>query len=421
MQRAATTQSETPVLELALEPTRLPRRLSTRFSTRQKAGACTGTRPALLLMAIVMALVLGACSSESDHASSAANPPSESESAKTAAQAAAKTPASPAVDEVTAALLAQVRSVFEPLPESVPNAANPGTPAKIDLGRMLYYEPRLSKNHDISCNSCHLLDVFGVDGEKTSPGHRGARGDRNSPTVYNAALHVAQFWDGREPDVEAQAKGPILNPVEMASLGESEVEAILESIPGYQTAFAEAFPTNSPSLTYENLARAIGAFERNLMTPGRFDQFLAGNANALTESERRGLTSFLSVGCATCHMGPAVGGTLYRKVGQIFPYETEDIGREKLTGNAADRHVFKVPSLRNVAKTGPYFHDGSIGSLSEAVRLMAYHQLGQTLDASQIGDIVAFLGSLTGEVDAAYIAKPELPANGPNTPAPDPS
>lgn len=326
-----------------------------------------------------------------------------------------------AANAQTAALAARALSGFGPLPASVPKPSNLGTEAKIELGRMLYYEPRLSKNHDVSCNSCHLLDAFGVDGEKTSPGHRKQRGERNSPTVYNAALHLAQFWDGRAADVEEQAKGPILNPVEMASASEADVIAILNSIPGYVDAFAAAYPAQMQPVTYENLAKAIGAFERKLMTPGRFDQFMKGDLKALSEQERRGFETFLAVGCNTCHTGPALGGQLYRKLGFIFPYETKDLGRETVTGLAADRHVFKVPSLRNVAKTGPYLHDGSIAELSEVVRIMGYHQLGQQLTDAQIADIVAFLRALTGEVDRSYIARPRLPANGPRTPAPDPN
>ncbi len=326
-----------------------------------------------------------------------------------------------APDPEATALAQQASLLFGPLPEAAPTPDNPITKSKTDLGRMLYYDARLSRNQDISCNSCHQLDAFGVDAEATSPGHRRQRGDRNSPTVYNAALHVAQFWDGRAPDVEAQAKGPVLNPIEMASSSEEAVVAMLKSIPGYMSAFAEAFPEDEDAITYDNMAKAIGAFERKLMTPGRFDRFMAGETGALTRRERQGLETFISVGCATCHMGPALGGTLYRKIGFVIPYETEDPGREKVTGQPSDRHVFKVPALRNVAETAPYFHDGSIGSLEEAVRLMGYHQLGQELDDEQVAGILVFLASLTGEVDEAYVAKPVLPESGPNTPAPDPS
>jgi cytochrome c peroxidase len=346
--------------------------------------------------------------------------------APTAPEAAPAAPEAAAADAAIVALAERAKSMLQPLPASVPNPANEATPAKVDLGRMLYYDTRFSKNQDISCNSCHLLDNFGVDNEPTSPGHKGTRGDRNSPTVYNAALHIAQFWDGRAADVEEQAKGPILNPVEMAMASDVAVLDVLRSIPGYVEAFATAYPGEADPISYANMARAIGAFERNLTTRDRLDAFLGGDLAALNEQERRGLETFFNSGCNSCHNGPALGGQMYRKLGFVFAYyanpeDGKDTGREKVTNDPADRHVFKVPSLRNVAKTGPYFHDGSIASLDEVVRLMGYHQIGLTLEPAQIADIVAFLGALTGEVDAAYIAKPTLPENGPTTPKPDPS
>jgi cytochrome c peroxidase len=357
-------------------------------------------------------IAMTGCSSE--QAEETAQAPAASEPAPAA-------PEAPAADPAIVALADKAKSMLQPLPASVPNPANEATPAKVDLGRMLYYDTRFSKNQDISCNSCHMLDNFGVDNEPTSPGHKGARGDRNSPTVYNAALHIAQFWDGRAADVEEQAKGPILNPVEMAMASDVAVLDVLRSIPGYVEAFATAFPGEAEPISYDNMARAIGAFERNLTTRDRLDAFLGGDLAALNEQERRGLETFFNSGCNSCHNGPAIGGQMYRKLGFVFAYETKDPGRENVTKDPADRHVFKVPSLRNVAKTGPYFHDGSIATLDEAVRLMGYHQIGLTLEPAQIADIVAFLGALTGEVDAAYIAKPTLPENGPNTPKPDPS
>jgi cytochrome c peroxidase len=168
-------------------------------------------------------------------------------------------------------------AIFGTLPDTAPNPANPTSAAKVDLGRMLYYDPRLSKNHDISCNSCHQLDRFGVDGEATSPGHKGQRGDRNSPTSLNAALHVAQFWDGRAADVEEQAKGPVLNPVEMALPDATSVEQTLRSIPGYGPLFAQAFPDDADPISFDHMALAIAAFERGLLTPSPFDAFLAGS------------------------------------------------------------------------------------------------------------------------------------------------
>ncbi len=384
-----------------------------------RSGAARPGRRALALGLMIGAcmLVLGGCGAGEESAGSG----DAAGAAADAADADAATVAAAADRAEAKALAGQAATVFGKLPEEAINASNPITPAKVDLGRMLYYDARLSKNHDVACNSCHQLDAFGVDGQPTSPGHRGQRGDRNSPTVYNAALHIAQFWDGRAEDVEAQAKGPVLNPIEMASPSESHVEKVLASIPGYVQAFAAAFPDDDPSLSYDNMARAIGAFERKLITPGRLDAFMAGDLDALSEQEQRGLAAFIGTGCTSCHSGATVGGQMYRKIGFVFPYETEDPGREKVTGDPADRHVFKVPSLRNVAKTGPWFHDGSITSLEEAVRLMGYHQIGVKLDDAKVADIVAFLGALTGEVDAEYVARPELPASGPETPAPDPS
>lgn len=305
-----------------------------------------------------------------------------------------------------AALRARVGIVFGELPKEAANPANPVTDAKIELGRLLYYDERLSLADDISCNSCHLLDRFGVDGEPTSPGHEGQRGNRNSPTVYNAALHTTQFWDGRAPDVEAQAKAPILNPVEMAMPSDTAVITKLRGIAGYAPLFEAAFPDEADAFSYDNLAKAIGAFERRLLTPGAFDAFLAGDDAALEDAQLRGLAAFFETGCTTCHLGPALGGNMFQKLGLVYPYETKDTGRMEVTKNLADLYYFKVPSLRNVAKTGPWFHDGSLTDLSEVVRLMAWHQLGRELDAPTIADIVAFLDSLTGEVDAAYIAEP---------------
>ena len=347
--------------------------------------------------------------------------PASAPAAKTKSAPAAAAPAQQATAPDSAALRERASAVLGPLADEAPNPDNPITREKIALGRMLYYDPRLSKNHDISCNSCHQLDNHGVDSEPTSPGHKGQRGVRNSPTVYNAAFHIAQFWDGRAADVEEQAKGPVLNPVEMAMPSEAAVVAVLKSIPGYAPLFAAAFPKQEDPISYDNMARAIGAFERRLSTPSRFDAFLEGQDEALSEQEIAGLETFLEVGCPSCHNGPLVGGNLYQKLGLIKPYETDDAGRFAVTGNEADRQVFKVPSLRNVEKTGPWFHDGSKTDLDDAIRTMAEHQLGRELTNQQLRSLRVFLASLSGEVDGEYIAQPELPPSGPDTPAPDPS
>jgi cytochrome c peroxidase len=320
-----------------------------------------------------------------------------------------------------AALRTRANQTLGSLPDEALSDANPVTDAKITLGRMLFYDTRFSKAQEISCNSCHDLAKSGVDGEPTSPGHRGQRGARNSPSVYNAAFHVAQFWDGRAADVEAQAKGPVLNPIEMGMPSEAAVIAVIRSIPGYAPLFAAAFPGEKDPINYDNFARAIGAFERRLVTSDRFDAFLEGNEDALTDSEVAGLETFLDTGCTACHMGPTIGGGLFQKLGLVEPYPTKDAGRFEVTKNEADRQFFKVPSLRNVEKTGPWFHDGSITTLDDAIRTMARIQLGKQLSDAQVASIHAFLATLSGSADAAYIAKPELPPSGPKTPAPDPS
>jgi len=312
--------------------------------------------------------------------------------------------------------------VFGTLPTEITKTDNPITPAKVELGRMLYYEARLSRNHDISCNSCHMLDKFGVDNQPTSPGHKGQRGARNSPTVYNAAGHMAQFWDGRAADVEEQAKGPVLNPVEMAMPDEAYVLKVLASMPEYVEKFATAFPNSDPSLTYDNMGNAIGAFERTLVTTGRWDAFLGGEDGALTEAEKEGLNAFLDTGCTACHSGPYLGGNMYQKVGLVKPWPNQkDLGRFEVTNNDADKMMFKSPGLRNIAMTGPYFHDGSVADLTEAVSMMAEYQLGKELSAETSASIVTFLKALDGELPKDKIAKPELPQSTEETPKADPS
>lgn len=335
---------------------------------------------------------------------------------------AADKPADQKDDAKAKALLDRVKPLYKPLPEFMlaAGATKPDT-AMIDLGRALYYEKRLSKNHDISCNSCHDLATFGVDNEPTSPGHKGVRGGRNSPTSVNAALHIAQFWDGRAKDVEEQAGGPVLNPVEMAMASEEVVVGTLKSMPGYVEMFGKAFPGQDDAISYANMTAAIGAFERGLVSPAPWDAFLKGDLTALNDAQLDGLTTFLDTGCMACHAGVAVGGQGYFKLGQVVPYETKDEGRKEVTGNDADLHVFKAPSLRNITKTGPYFHDGSIDSLDKAVTLMAKHQLGKDLSADDNKKIVAFLGALEGTLDATYVKEPTLPEAGPDTPKADPT
>ena len=314
----------------------------------------------------------------------------------------------------------QVHALFGPLPSRFDTPRNVATPEKIALGRMLYFEPRLSRAQDLSCASCHSLDQGGADVERFSPGHKGQLGGRNAPTVFNAAGQIAQFWDGRAPSVEEQAKGPVLNPVEMAMPDPDYVTKVLKSIPGYVAAFAKAFPGEKDPITYDNFGRAVGAFERGLVTPTRFDELLAGKDDALAPAEREGFVVFLRAGCGSCHNGPLVGGSMYMKLGLVEPYgNTRDQGRYDLTKHEADRMFFKVPMLRNVADTPPYFHDGSIPDLATAVKTMGRLQLGKQLTDREVTLIVIFLGALSGVPPADYIAKPALPPSGPKTPKPD--
>ena len=309
--------------------------------------------------------------------------------------------------------------LLEPLPELVPSEDNPLTPEKVELGRKLFHDTRLSLNRKNSCNSCHNLKTYGVDNQQFSIGDAGEKGGRNSPSVFNAAMHVAQFWDGRAKDVEEQAKGPVLNPVEMAMPDADYVVKVLKSIPAYVSEFSGAFPDADDPVSYDHFAKAVGAFERKLLTPSRFDRFLEGDEGALTEAELIGLNEFLGAGCATCHNGPAIGGRLYQKLGLVKRWpDLDDPGRFGVTKKEADKYLFKVPSLRNVAKTAPYLHDGSVEDLGELTAMMAEHQLGRTLDDEQVGSIVTFLKSLTGDLPEALVAEPSLPADGPDTPKP---
>lgn len=290
----------------------------------------------------------------------------------------------------------RAKAAFGVLPAKMPGSEK-DTPEQIALGKMLYNDRRLSFNDTQSCASCHVLDgkKGGVDNTKFSPGAKGALGGRNAPTTLNAGFHFAQFWDGRAATLSDQAKGPILNPVEMGSPSEKAVIDKLSKIAEYKEGFAKAFSGAKSPLTYQNLADAIAAFERTLITHDRFDDFLNGDDKALSKEEIQGLQAFLNQGCGSCHMGNLFGGNSYRKLGQAHPYDTKDLGRFALTKKEEDKFMFKVPSLRNVALTEPYFHDGSVANLPDAVVKMAYHQLGKQLGENDVRAIVTFLGALT--------------------------
>ncbi len=301
------------------------------------------------------------------------------------------------------------------LPIGVAEPAAPPDAAKVALGRMLFHDKRLSRNQEIACSSCHTLTKFGIDGQVTSKGINGKRGVRNAPSVFNAATHIAQFWDGRALNVEAQAKGPLMNPSEMAMPSERSVVSVLDGIPGYVEMFTKAFPGERRPVSFKNVGEAIGAFERGLVTKSRWDSYINGEQGALTAQEKHGLKVFLDAGCMACHTGPQVGGTMFQKVGAVIPWPNQaDKGRAGVTKVPSDSMVFKVPSLKNIAQTAPYFHDGTSTTLHDAIRLMGYHQLGIKLSEEDISSIAIWMRSMTGEIDPAYIAVPVLPpsANG---------
>jgi cytochrome c peroxidase len=308
------------------------------------------------------------------------------------------------ISEQDQTLMAKAQALFQALPEIAEDESNPVTKEKVALGKKLYYDKRLSKNETISCNSCHNLETFGVDNLPTSPGDGGETGDRNSPTVLNAALHFVQFWDGRAKDVEEQAGGPILEKVEMGIPSEEFLIERLSGIEEYQKMYTQAYPEQDNPITYENTQKAIGAFERTLLTPSPFDNYLRGDVNALNDQEKSGLQAFIDNGCTTCHMGVLLGGNMYHKFGIYGDYwdhtksEKVDEGLAGVTGEESQKFMFKVPSLRNVEQTFPYYHDGSVGRLDEAIRIMAVTQLNKELTDQEIADIGAFLGTLTGKI-----------------------
>lgn len=279
---------------------------------------------------------------------------------------------------------------------------------KVELGKKLYFDTRLSKDGNISCNSCHNLNTFGVDNLPTSPGDTKEFGNRNSPTVIYASLHAKQFWDGRAKDVEEQAGMPILNPVEHNIPSEEFLVNRIKNVEEYQALFKEVYPDEENPITYKNLTGAIGAFERQLLPKSRFDQWLEGDDSALTENEKEGLKTFIDNGCIACHSGVALGGQLMQKFGLYGDYweytksKNIDTGLHEVTKKDGDKYIFKTPSLRNIEKTYPYFHDGSVGNLEEAVKIMAKLQNNKELSDTDTKNIVSFLKTLTADVDEIY-------------------
>lgn len=366
------------------------------------------------LMVGAVGLVAAACSPAAEDAASTPD---------------AGTPSAPAEEAPTPSAdaapqgLARYASLFRPIPDEPPTLAdNPASPERVELGKMLFFEPRLSSSWLISCNTCHNLGLAGVDLLETSVGHGWQRGPRNAPTVLNAVFNVAQFWDGRAADLEEQAKGPVQAGVEMNSQPGRVVET-LKSIPEYVRRFGEAFPGEADPVTFDNMARAIEAFEATLITPdSRFDRFLEGDAEALSEVEHQGLDLFVEKGCATCHNGVNVGGQAYYPFGVVARPGADilppgDRGRYEVTATATDEYVFRAPALRNVELTAPYFHSGGVWDLEEAVGVMSTSQLGAVLTDAEVEAIAAFLRTLTGR--QPQVEYPVLPPSGASTPPPD--
>jgi len=279
---------------------------------------------------------------------------------------------------------------------------------KIDLGKKLFFDKTLSKNGSISCNSCHNLATFGVDNKSFSLGDTKELGGRNSPSVIYASLHAMQFWDGRAKDIEEQAGGPLLNPVEHSLPSKEFLEKKLRAISEYQALFKSVYPNDKEPITFANITNAIGAFERQLNPKSKFDEYLDGNENALNEQEKKGLTAFVDNGCITCHSGVAIGGQLMQKFGVYGDYakltnsKKIDKGLFDRTQKEGDQFMFKTPSLRNVEKTYPYFHDGSVSSLKESIKIMGKLQLNKDISNTDVANIEAFLKTLTADVDSKF-------------------
>jgi cytochrome c peroxidase len=317
-----------------------------------------------------------------------------------------------------AQLLKNAQRVFKPLPKDAGTAEFPITPERVELGRKLFFDPRISVDGTVSCSRCHHAALYGTDGLPKAKGAFDKLNDRGGPTVFNAALQFKEHWRGDRESVEDQASQALTGAVSFGNPDNASAIAKLKAIPGYAELFQKAFPAQSDPVTIVNWGKAIGAYERTLLTPSRFDEYLTGQAEALSEPERQGLRTFMDTGCSACHSGVLLGGGMFRKFGIVEDYWKEtgskevDKGRFDVTKNPADMYVFKVPGLRNAALTPPYFHDGSARTLPEAVRIMAKVQLGKTLSDQDTNAIVTFLGSLTGKVPPNFAEAPVLPPAG---------
>jgi len=380
--------------------------------------------PRLKLHQIALALAVSAALTACGEKTAQTTETPQAASAASGADAAASTAAVSApqnsadVSDEDKALLERAQATFKPLPDLAEmQKVRPFTEEQVKLGQQLWYENRLSKGNTVSCNSCHNLATAGVDNMPTSAGHKSQFGARNSPTALNAALLGSQFWDGRAADAEEQAGGPLLNPVEMANATEADAAAKIAGIPEYQEKFKAAFPEDG-AVSFKNITAALGAFERTLLTPTRWDDYLKGNVSALSEQERKGVRAFMDNGCMSCHSGVNLGGTMFQKFGLVDgPYwkhiddPKHDKGRADVTKKAEDEFFFRVPGLRNVERTYPYFHNGSVWELDKAVNIMAKAQLGKTLAPEETENIVAFLKALSGNVPESARTMPELPVS----------
>lgn len=330
-------------------------------------------------------------------------------------------PAPPPSTSADAPVTVQPRllSRFAPLPAATDWKSADGAKAKVELGRMLFSDRRLSVGHDASCSKCHLLSTFGADGKDFSIGHGGRPTRRNTPTIYGASLLPTLFWDARGETLEAAILMHLDEPALMGAPGRPRVEATLRSIPAYVAAFKDAFPGEPQPVTTVNVVNALGAFTRILVTPARWDRFLKGEETSITDAQKIGFEKFVEVGCSECHSGALVGGDSMQKLGKVRPWaNTSDKGKGHISRSGEDEMVFRVPSLRNVSRTGPWFHDASAKTLGEAVRLMAAHQLGKDLDDETVRVITSFLDSLASTASEMETTLPELPESTLSTPKP---
>ncbi len=313
-------------------------------------------------------------------------------------------------------LLKQARQVFSPLPVTMESEKNPITTEKANLGKNLFYEARISVDGTVSCSRCHPVGLYAADGLRKAIGNGCRINQRNAPTVFNAAAQISEHWIGNRTDVEDQAKQSVIGPASFGMPSHAEVEKKLKEIKGYGPLFKEAFPEDKDPVTVDNFAKSVGAFERTLVTPSPFDDFLTGKKDAMTERGKIGLKTFMEAGCTQCHSGTFVGGRMYQKFGIVESYwtytksEAIDEGRSSITKNETDKYTFKVPMLRNVAKTAPYFHDGSVDLLESAEWIMGKVQLDRDLSKAELGDINAFLKSLTGKIPDEVLRVPLLPS-----------